>query len=88
MSLVIRVKDQVGSFFCGFEEDEVEITGILLSRAKENALQFPDDTDEAKDMLIKIIQITQGELLGAVQQYDAAPDLIETSTGEHGFMDN
>jgi hypothetical protein len=76
MSLVIRLQDKVGSFFCGFKTDKIGISGILLSKAKKNAIKYPDDTDEAKDVLIKIIQATQGELLGRAQKYDAAPDYL------------
>lgn len=77
MSVVIRVKDQFGSFFCGFKENEDGISGILLSREKKNAVQYSDDNDDAHDMLIKIIQVTNGNLLGGVQKYDAAPDVLE-----------
>lgn len=76
MILVIRVKDQFGSFFCGFKQDEIGISGILLSRSKENAIQFSDNTDEVRDTLIKIIQLTKGELLAGAQEYGAAPNIL------------
>lgn len=80
MSLVIRVKDEVGSFFCGFKEDEIGISGVLLSRSKENAIQYSDN-DEARNALIKIIQVTHGDLLGGVQKYVAAPNILEDYGG-------
>lgn len=76
--LVIRVKDEFGSFFCGFEYDGTQIIKIKLSKSKENAvIYYGSNNDDATQDIIKIIQSSEGRLFASAQLFSAAPDIAE-----------